>query len=81
MTSNDITIFEDLSTGEAFEYEGKVYFKATSQNNEDCGFCMEDSDVRFTFPHGVRELPFANYDINEAVDNEFHKCKSRGRRK
>ena len=81
MTSNDITIFEDLSTGEAFEYEGKVYFKATSQNDgEDCGFCVENSDVRFTFPKEVRRLHFSNYDVTEAVDNEYHKALSRKRK-
>lgn len=68
------TIFEELSTGEAFEYEGKVYFKATSQNDgEDCGFCVETSDVKFTFPKEVKRLHFANYDILETVQNEHHK--------
>ncbi len=82
MTSNEITIFEDLSTGEAFEYEGKVYFKATGQGGgEDCGFCMEDSNVRFTFPKEVRRLHFSNYDVNEEVENEYHKSMSSSRKR
>ena len=78
MTSDQVTIFEDLSIGEAFEYEGKVYFKATSQNDgENCGFCIEDADVRYTFPKEVIRLGFSNYDVNGSVVNEFHKSKTR----
>lgn len=69
----NLTMFEELSTGQAFEYDGKIYFKATSQNGEDCGFCIEDVEVRFTFPRGVKELGFANNNITKPLNKIYAK--------